>query len=304
MNIGRKLPPLNAVRSFEAAARHKSFALAADELFVTPSAISQQIKQLEDWFGFSLFERLPRGLALTDYGREYLPGLTRALDLVADETRILLDRKNSQNLTVSLLSSLAALWLVPRLHRFTDKHPDICVRVASSARIMDFRREGVDLSIRFGQGGYQDGYVEKLMDETIMPVCSPHYLKDAPTLKQVDDLHNHRLMHDDGVKFPNSKLYWQDWLGHFGQEVPDNSSSPEFSDSHLTTMAVLAGQGVMLGRSVLVADTLASGALVAPLKEKLPSGVSYYFVCPEDRMQEPKIAAFLAWIREETSVFR
>ena len=115
---------------------------------------------------------------------------------------------------------------------------------------------------------------------------------------------DHKLLQDDGLHFPKTALYWQDWLARFGKKLPDMSSSPEFSDSHLTTMAVLAGQGVMLGRNVLVADALETGALIAPLEEKLPAGVSYYFVCPEDRLEEPKITAFLEWLREETMSFR
>lgn len=301
MPPARRLPPLNAVRAFEAAARHESFNAAAEELHVTASAVSQQVKSLEAWLGFDLFERQPRGLILTEAGHRYLPGLTEALDHIANTTRKVVDRGTDQSLTISLMPSLAALWLVPRLHRFTDAHPDICVRVASSERLMDYAREGIDIGIRFGLGRYPGLHSEFLMDERTLPVCSPMLLQKGPPIESVGDLLKHRLLQDGGNRFEESALCWPEWLRQFGYENLDFSGSPEFSDTHLTTMAATAGRGVMLGRSTLVADALASGALVAPLEDSLPAGISYFVVCPLHAKDQPKVRAFRDWLHAEAS---
>lgn len=299
MPSARRLPPLNAIRAFESAARQESFVAAADELHVTASAISQQVKSLEEWLGLELFIRQPRGLMLTDAGRRYLPSLTEMLDRLSDETRRLLDTRQDQSLTVTAMPSLAALWLVPRLHRFTDKHPDICVRIATSSRLMDYTREGIDVGIRYGLGNYAALHTEHLMDEDITPVCSPLLLQKGPPINSVEDLLQHRLLVDGGSPLPNTRICWEQWLKAFGLEDVDFSSSLAFDDTHLTTMAATAGRGIMLGRSVLIADAVASGALVRPLDIALPAGASYHFACPEDYLDLPKIQAFRAWLHEE-----
>ncbi|RED49703.1 transcriptional regulator GcvA [Aestuariispira insulae] len=301
MSKARKLPPLNALRAFEAAARHSSFMAAAEELHVTASAISQQVKQLEEWLGLALFQRLPRGLALSDEGRRYLPGLTDALDAIAEETRRVQDRGDDFNLTVTVMPSMAALWLVPRLHRFTDSHPEITVRVVSSTELVDLNREDVDVAIRFGLGNYPGLFVEKLMDEEIYPVCSPILLEKGPPIETLEDLKNHLLLQDSGSVFPYTKLCWPEWFAHFGIDEVDLSHSPIFNDTHLTTMAAVSGRGIMLGRSVLTADALESGALIKPLDVDLPADVAYYFVCRKDRQELPKIRAFRDWLHLETT---
>lgn len=295
----RRLPPLNAVRAFESAARLESFVSAADELHVTASAVSQQVKSLEEWMGAELFIRQPRGLALTDTGRRYLPGLTEILDRLADDTRRMMEDPDDDKLTVTVMPSLAALWLVPRLHRFTDRHPEICVRVASSSKLMDYTREGIDVGIRYGKGSYKGVYTEHLMDEFVTPVCSPLLLQKGPPLNSVADLMHHRLMKDGGSPLPDSKICWPEWLRANGVNDIDLSSSLEFDDTHLTTMAAIAGRGVMLGRSILIADAIAAGTLVMPLEQRTPAGAAYYFACPEEYLKLPKIQAFKAWLHDE-----
>ena len=299
MPANRKLPPLNAIRAFEAAARHESFMGAAEELNVTSSAVSQQVKLLEDWLQLSLFLRRPRGLELSEEGRKYLPGLTDALDAIAEQTRQVMDRGDDGNLTVTVMPSFAALWLVPRLQRFNQMHPDIRVRVVSTPDVVDLAKDDVDVAIRFGTGNYPGFFVEKLMDEEVYPVCSPMLLEKGPPIEKVADLNQHVLLQDSGSSFPFSRLCWPEWLAHFGIENVDLSHAPLFNDTHLTTMAAISGGGVMLGRSVLTADALESGILVRPLDVDLPANVAYYFVCPRDRTDYPKIQFFLDWLREE-----
>lgn len=299
MSQHRRLPPLNAIRAFESAARLESFVAAADELHVTASAISQQVKSLEEWLGLDLFVRQPRGLSLTEAGCRYLPALTETLDRLSDETRRLLDTRRDQNLTVTAMPSLAALWLVPRLHRFTDRHPDISVRIASSSQLSDYRREGIDVGIRYGLGNYPGLFTEALMSETITPVCSPMLLEKGPPIDDVADLLKHRLLVDGGSPLPNTRICWEQWLAAHGINDVDYSSSLAFSDTHLTTMAAIAGRGVMLGRSALIADAVASGALVPPLENRLPAGASYFFACPKEALDLPKVQAFRTWLHEE-----
>lgn len=292
--MSRRLPPLNALRAFEAAARHLSFTLAAKELHVTPAAISHQVKALEEYLGLPLFRRLTRALLLTDEGQAYLPGVRRAFDHLYDSTEQLLAKGVGGLLTVSVLPSFAARWLVARLGRFRELHPDIDVRVAPSAETVDFTRDDVDLGIRYGNGEYPGLRCDRLMTEDIFPVCSPSLLKGPHPLTQLENLEHHTLLHDD------SYGDWRTWLLAAGVTDINPARGPIFADSSLLIQAAVAGQGIALARGVLARDALTAGRLVRPFDLSLPTEYAYYIVCPESRADRPKIVAFREWLLAET----
>ncbi len=289
----RRLPPLNALRAFEAAARHLSFTKAADELNVTQAAISHQVKTLEDWLGLKLFRRLNRALRLTEEGQGYLPPVADALDGLDGATRGLLRGDAARTLTVSTMDSFAADWLVPKLKRFRALHPEIDVRITTSDKLIDFAREDVDMGIRYGRGSYPGLHSVRLMSEDIFPVCSPALLDGPHPLRTPADLKHHTLLHDDMT------LTWKAWLRAAGIEGVDTSRGPFYQHSFLVRDAALMGEGVALGRGALVADALADGRLVRPFDISLPADHAYYVVCPEAAADLPKIKGFRDWMLDE-----
>jgi LysR family glycine cleavage system transcriptional activator len=292
--MGRRLPPLNALRAFEAAARHMSFTKAAAELNVTQAAVSHQIKALEERLGLPLFRRLNRQLLLTDAGQAYLPEVREAFDRLASATDRLLTRDSTGVLTVTLLPSFAAKWLVPRLGRFREGHPEIDVRVSPSERLVDFAREDVDIGIRHGLGRYPGPLrADFLLAENVFPVCSPKLLEGPKPLRCPEDLRHHTLLHDDYHQD------WRMWLMAAGVTSVDPSRGPRFDDSSMVLQAAIGGQGVALGRSALVATDLAAGRLVKPFDITLASPLAYYLVYPSATADRPKIVAFRNWILAE-----
>ena len=289
----RRLPPLNALRAFEAAARHLSFTRAAAELHVTQAAISHQVKALEDYLGRQLFRRLNRALLLTDDAQAYLPSVSRAFTLLNEATSNLLSKHTPGPLTVSALPSFAARWLVPRLGRFRQIRPDIDLRIDPSAELSDFAGGDVDVSIRYGRGKYPGLRTDWLMTEDIFPVCSPLLLAGMHPLREPGDLEHHVLLHDDGHGD------WRTWLLAAAADGVDPTRGPIFTDSGMLIQAAMAGQGVALARGVLAADELAAGRLVRPFALSLPTAYAYYLVCPQDRAEQPKIAAFRDWLLGE-----
>ncbi len=291
--MARRLPPLNALRAFEAAARHLSFTRAAEELHVTQAAISHQVKALEEHLGRKLFRRLNRALLLSDDGQAYLPSVSRAFALLNDATRNLLERDAPGPLTVSALPSFAARWLVPRLGRFRQIHPDIDLRIDPSAALTDFASGDVDVGIRYGRGKYPGLRADWLMTEDIFPVCSPALLSGEHPLRAPGDLEHQVLLHDDGHGD------WRTWLLAAGIDRVDPTRGPIFTDSSMLIQAAMAGQGVALARGVLAADELAAGRLVRPFTLSLPTDYAYYLVCPQNTAEQPKIAAFRDWLLDE-----
>lgn len=291
--MARRLPPLNALRAFEAAARHLSFTRAAEELHVTQAAISHQVKALEEHLGRKLFRRLNRALLLSDDGQAYLPSVSRAFALLNDATRNLLERDAPGPLTVSALPSFAARWLVPRLGRFRQIHPDIDLRIDPSAALTDFASGDVDVGIRYGRGKYSALRADWLMTEDIFPVCSPALLSGEHPLRAPGDLEHQVLLHDDGHGD------WRTWLLAAGIDRVDPTRGPIFTDSSMLIQAAMAGQGVALARGVLAADELAAGRLVRPFTLSLPTDYAYYLVCPQNTAEQPKIAAFRDWLLDE-----
>jgi LysR family transcriptional regulator, glycine cleavage system transcriptional activator len=294
--MARRLPPLKALPDFEAAARHLSFTKAAGELHVTHGAVSRQVKGLEDYLGVRLFRRMNRALLLTDEGQAYLPAIREMLDRLGEATERVKQRDRAGGLTVSTTASFAAKWLVTRLSRFRDAHPEIDVRLQANDNLADFARDGVDIAIRYGQGRYPGLEVERLMSEDYAPVCSPKLLKGPHGLRRPADLRNHALLHEDG-----SEIDWRMWLMAAGVSGVDLSRGVKYSHSSLVIQAAIAGEGVALGRSALITEDLAAKRLVRPFDIQLKAALAYYVVLPPGSLARPKVAAFRDWLLAEAA---
>ncbi|WP_245220832.1 transcriptional regulator GcvA [Pseudomonas batumici] len=288
----RRLPPLGALRAFEAAARHLSFTLAAAELCVTQAAISHQIRQLEDWLGARLFERRGHVLKLTTKGRTYAPELAGALDRIAAAT-LRLQEPDERLLRITVLPSFASRWLVPRLEAFCALHPEIDVRLVSSADVWEFATERFDLGIRSGLGKWAGLKADLIAREGLSPVCSPSLANGPPALRVPADLRHVRLLHDTPRE---AWRYWCDQAGIDGLEVDAGAS---FNDASLALQAAVEGQGVALGRLMLAADDLRAGRLVQPFDVVLPNDYSYWLVYPPAALDKPQVAAFRTWLLSE-----
>jgi LysR family glycine cleavage system transcriptional activator len=285
----RSLPPLNALRAFEAAARHLSFQRAAAELHVTPAAVSHQVRALEAQLGLALFVRLHRALALTSAGARYLPALTGAFDAVDAATRALRPRAGAARLVLSVVPSFGANWLVPRLGGFRARHPKIDLVVLASSLLVDFEREAVDVGIRFGRGRYPGLRSDLLFAEEYFPVASPKLARGRRGLRTPADLRGHTLLHDE------SHDGWRAWLAGAGAPGVDPERGLVFSDSSQLVAAAAAGHGVALARKLLAAEHLRSGTLVRPFRGSVRAEFAYYVVCAEARADEPAIRAFREW---------
>lgn len=293
--MAERLPPLTAVRYFEAAARHLSFTKAAQELHVTHSAISHQIKALEEWLGMPLFRRLNRSIVLTEAGQTYMRPVREALEKLGEASRLLRAREQTGTLTVSTMSSFAAKWLVPRLGAFRRQHPGVDVRISTTARLVDFAREDVDVAIRVGRGNWPGLRIDRLMRENLFPVCSPDLLKAGPPLRQPGDLLKHSLLHD----FDWSEDLWARWLKVAGVDAGNVKPALTFNQSDLMIQAAMNGLGVALTQEALVRDDLASGRLVKPFDIDMPIDWAYYLVAPESMADRPKVRAFRDWLLAE-----
>ena len=288
-----RLPSLNGLRAFEAAARHLSFTLAASELNVTQTAISHQIRRLEDELGIRLFVRQNRALALTAEARDYLPGVRAAFNDLRLATDRLLRKDDDKVLTVSTLASLAAKWLLPRLTDFQEQHPGIDVRITTSTSLVDFQRDNVDAAIRYGRGQWPGLRADWLMADELFPVCSPSLLRGDKPLRQPGDLKGYPLLHTSNANSDD----WRLWLTAAG--LPgDIARQPgiTFDMIFMTIQAAIDGIGVAMGRTSYVQDDIAKGRLVVPFKIALPADAGFYLVAPEGRREAPKLAAFRDWM--------
>jgi len=300
----RRLPPLNSVRAFEAAARALSFQRAGDELGVTAGAIAQQVKGLEAWLGKPLFRRLPsKGVVLTEEGQLYAASIRDILDALADATSRIVQRSASNVLTVSTVPSLASQWLIPRLGNFRKVRPDLEVRILVSVGLTDFDREDVDIAIRLGGGIYPGMRSDHLMDETFFPVCSPALAADPERpLREPADLRHHTLLHEQHEASIPAYVDWPQWLEAAGVgDKVDSTRGPRFSHTFLAIEAAASGQGVALATSALIGDNVRSGRLVKPFDLELRGPYHYFIVCPPRVADHPNIAAFRDWLLEEAS---
>ena len=297
----RRLPRLNSLRAFEAAARHLSFTRAAEELNVTPAAISHQIKALEAFIGAPLFVRLTRALKLTTRGRSALPMLTEGLDVLAEAAEALSGGVETDVFTVTTAPSFASKWLVPRLDDFQERNPDIKVRIDASMTLVDLRRDGVDVAIRYGYGDYPGHSAERLFDEEVFPVCSPKLMSGPHALKTPRDLVHHTLLHAgyaaDNPYYPD----WRMWLKSAGATGVDWRKGPEFSLENMAVQAAIEGHGVALVNTSLVRDDLATGDLVRPFELGISTEFAYFLVIPLKTLDRPTVSAFREWLLNECS---
>lgn len=297
-----RLPSLNALRAFEAVARHLNLTRAAEELHVTPAAVSHQIKALEADLGVPLLRRVRREFFLTDAAQAGLPALREAFDLLGEAAERMRSELPDRLLTISVLPSFAVSWLVPRLSRFKAQHPEIDVRLDTTDRVVDLRREGIDLGIRFGAGDYPGLEVYRLLDEEIFPVCSPALLEGPHPLKSPEDLRHHSLLHVDWTPFMEETGDWKLWLMAAGfDKVVDVSRGPRFSHTNLALQAAVHGQGVVIGSQALAADDLAAGRLVRPFGMSVPVNFCYFVVTTPAAARLPKVAAFKDWLLAEAA---
>ncbi|HLT76010.1 MAG TPA: transcriptional regulator GcvA [Ferrovibrio sp.] len=295
----RQLPPLNMLRVFEAAARHLSFTRAAEELHVTQAAVSHQVKALEEFLGVALFRRYNRRLVLTEAGQNYLPSLRDAFDLMEAATRRLGRDAESGVLKISTLHSFAARWLVPRVPRFHKRHPEIELSISTSTSLVDFRRDDVDVAVRVGRGNYPELHVVHLMDDYILPVCSPRLLDGEHPLRSAQDLKFHALLHDTALEPVEQAPSWRNWLRQAGVQGIDADRGTGYSDAGMAIQAAIAGHGVALARFTLVCDDLAAGHLVQPFGPTFPYQWSHYLVCPKAAADNARIRAFRDWLQDE-----
>jgi LysR family glycine cleavage system transcriptional activator len=312
--MARRLPSLTALRAFEAAARNLSFTLAAEELHVTQGAVSRQIQHLEVYLQRPLFYRRSRSLELTPEGSNYFRPLREAFDAMERATARALDGNSDRVLTLSVLPTLAMRWIIPRLPKFNELHPQIEIHMVTSIKPADFSGD-IDMAIRVGSphsGGGEAGLAkidlvmardwssieaEFLMPDAIIPVCTPKLAEGDPPLRTIADLRRHRLLHT-GTR-PRA---WSDWLRAMGHDDFPLSATPSFGHFFMTLQAVFQGKGIGCIPSILVADDIASGRLVAPFDQPLTSSGSYYMLFRKHQRDHPKLMIFRAWLRSEAEL--
>ncbi len=288
--MATRLPPMSALRAFEAAARAGSLTRAAETLHVTHGAISHQIKALEADLGVRLVERAGRGIRLTDEGERLAGRVRAALTDLADAVREVSERANPRALRVSVMPSFAARWLLPRIGKFMAEYPQIDLDVRASMMLADFRRDDVDIAIRYGGGNYPGLTVEHLMDDIYFPVCSPNIAGGPPA--RPEDLQRYLLLRSDNE-------FWQPWFAAVGLDWPEPTRGPIFNDASHVMQAAIEGQGIALARTSLIGNDLANGVLVRLFDATVPAPNRYFLVYPSRRGEAPKLKQFGAWLRKE-----
>ena len=290
------LPPLNALRAFEAIARHLSFAKAADELHVTPAALSHQIRAFEEQLGLPLFHRRTRAIELTDAGRLIYPGLHAGFESVRGAMAQLDRSRDSNVLVISATPGLVAKWLMPRLWRFLHAHPDIDARVSASLKIADFAAEGVDVAIRLSKENHPELYAERLFNDSVLPVCSPRLVEQG--LRSPADLPRFPLIHYDIPMSMRAPPLWADWFAVAGLQG-DATRGLKVNVADHALDAAVAGAGVSLSFKLIASDDVHSGRLVTPFGPELPLASGYNFVCPKGHEKRPNVRAFRDWLFAE-----
>ena len=297
--LAYKLPSLNSLRAFEAAARLLSFQKAAEELFVTPSALSYQIRQLELYIDQPLFNRLNRAVSLTQAGLQLYPGVHDGFESLQMAVRTLARNAQSNVLVVSSGPAFAAKWLAPRIYRFVDEHPEIELRIAASLKLTDFNIEEVDVALRFGEGDYPGLYVEPLFDELALPLVSPALIDRFGGKFGAEELAQVTLLHDDSTSFTTKFVDWTNWLEVEGLSHIDGTKGPRFNHADHGLDAAIDGAGIVLGRLSLAMRDIRSGRLVAPFDTYVKATAGFHFVVPPSSLNLPHVATFHQWLRAE-----
>jgi LysR family transcriptional regulator, glycine cleavage system transcriptional activator len=298
-----RLPALGALRTFEAAARHLSFTRAADELSVTPAAVSHLVRELEDQLHVKLFQRTSRVVRLTEAGEILRTAVADALEGIGRAVARLNEADGRPRLRVTAAPSFGVKWLVPRLDKFLERRPDVDVRIDVSHQPIDFAREEMGIGIRFGTGNYPGLRVDRLFGETVVPVCSPRLMRGKRPLRHPRDLRQHVLIHVDWQGLGDTWPTWQMWMLAAGVTGIDATRGIHFDRSSLALQAAIDGQGVALGDLSLAAVDLAAGRLVRPfdLTLKAPPQFAYFIVTPPPKSGQPLVEAFRQWLLEEAA---
>jgi LysR family glycine cleavage system transcriptional activator len=308
-----RFPPLNALRAFEAAARHSSFKIAAKEMHVTPGAVSHQVKLLEQYLGVQLFRRLTRALELTTEAHAMLPKVREGLDALHAAVERVRSREEMASLTVVTPPNFAARWLMPRLSGFTRAHPKIELHLAARQSMVDQHENGAfvvpeadsradspAVMVRFGSGHYPGSHVDEVFSAVYVPVCSPRLLEGEHPLRKPEDLRHHTLLHDDTVSEEGARPSWNDWLQSVGVTDIDATRGPHFSNAALAMDAAIEGMGVTLAIKSLVTSEIETHRLAEPFDIAAPTGYAYYLVTPESAAQNRAVAAFREWLLDES----
>lgn len=296
---------LNALRAFEASARHGSFSEAAAELNVTPAAVGQLVRSLEEWLGGPLFHRSPSGrtrLVATETAQRALADIRAGFDRLSLGLERLKEGSVNGVLTVTVSPAFAAKWLLPRIDRFHERWPDIDVRLDTNLKLLDFLAQGIDIGVRYGAGTWAGLVAEKLMEEEIYPVCSPSLLNDAASLRAPPDVLGQTLLHDLSVDRAAGFATWETWFGKAGISEAAPQRGLKINNSAAVLQAAIDGRGIALARSIMARDDLMAGRLVRLFPEiALPSALAYYVVYRAERAGLPRVAAFRDWLFEEAS---
>lgn len=300
--MSRRLPPLTALRAFEAAARLGSFQRAAEELHVTAGAVSQQVKALEAMMSVALFHRRARSLVLSEAGKAYLPAISQAFDQVAQATRHCQAGLLSGLLKISVLPSFASGWLIRRLPDFRNRYPEIELVIDADLHFVDLARSDIDLAIRYSRGDFAGLQSRLLMPEDIYPVCAPQLLNAGRPLRQLNDLQRHTLLHALTPVSNEPWINWQPWLQEAGLASEALATGISFTDSSHLIQAAMQGQGVALGRSALIGDQLAQGQLVRPFAVSKRATHAFHLVWLGDEQPPPRSAAFIDWCLDQAAM--
>jgi LysR family glycine cleavage system transcriptional activator len=299
VDVKEVLPPFLSIRVFEAAARSRSFARAAEELGITAGAVSQHIRVLEEFAGQPLFRRLGRGVELTDAGQAAFAHAGAALAELLQAGRAMRASLRGRRIAISTAPSFASKWLIPRLSKFQENYPDVEVRMSADMALVDFAGSDIDLAIRYGPGGYEGLHCERLMSESVVVVASPKLLIDRE-VRSAADLADVPLIHDDAPERDPSCPSWSMWFAARNCRRDDAERGLRFNQSSLALEAAIAGKGLVLAKRHLALRDLKEGALVSPLEDsRSPLGFAYWLVWPRGRRFEPSQAAFLSWLREQ-----
>ncbi|MES0884387.1 transcriptional regulator GcvA [Roseibium sp. SCP14] len=295
-----RIPSLKSIQAFEAVARNMSFKAAADELCVTPTAISHQVKSLEEFLGVQLFHRLTRSLRLTAEGAVYAPLVIEAFEKLTEASEAIMGDDLEGVLTITTTGSFASNWLSPRLKGFTDRFPQIAVRIQSSDEVIDFKKDEIDVAIRYGHGEYDDLHAAWVLDDYVSPVCAPDHLSATPDL---DELRNAQLIQYEWAGFSDDDPSWQRWFEHHGGCGAVSNPFVTYSEEHMCISAATNGHGVALVSLIAAAQDLEDERLVAPFDDRMKNK-TYYLVCPKATANRAKIKAFQDWLLEEADKFR
>ena len=302
MNLLHRLPPLNGLRAFEVAARHLSFARAAEELHVTKAAVAQQVRALEQDLGARLFERNGRGLQLTESGAAGAATLTEGFALLVRAARAMREGRGRRFLVINSTPSFAATWLVGRIGRFKARHPETDVLIDADPVDEALESGAADALIRWGAGEFPDLAATLLFKEDVFPVCAPELVAGPDPLRSPEDLSRHTLLHLDWNPAHASWPTWSDWLKAAGARDVDATHGVFFNNMAMTLRAAAQGQGVALTSFAIAADELAAGRLVAPFSTSVATPFGYYFVCRPDEAGSPRIRALREFLTQEAAL--